>query len=265
MKSSHRAFWLLGRIAAVVVCALFVVTASPASSQDRQPSFQQPTDQDDFRSLFDGETLAGWVKRGGDAPFTVVEGAIVGQTIPNTSNTFLCTEDMYGDFILELQFQCDDELNSGVQIRSNQFDEETTVTWDGQPHTIAAGVVHGYQVEIDPNDPPRSWIGGVYDEGRRGIFLYPGPGGGDGTAFTEQGQRLLKRNDWNDFRIECRGDQIRTWLNGEPRADFHDDMTAQGFIGLQVHGVGDRTDPLRVRWRNIRIQELSGPSDGNGD
>jgi len=29
-----------------------------------------------------------------------------------------------------------------------------------------------------------------------------------------------------------------------------------GFIGLQVHGVGKRTEPLYVRWRNIKIRPL---------
>ncbi len=52
------------------------------------------------------------------------------------------------------------------------------------------------------------------------------------------------------------GPTIKTWVNGEPRAEIADDMTPKGFIGLQVHGVGGRKDPLEVRWRNIRIKVL---------
>jgi hypothetical protein len=33
-----------------------------------------------------------------------------------------------------------------------------------------------------------------------------------------------------------------------------DDLRPEGFIALQVHGVGDRQDPLEVRWRNLRIR-----------
>ena len=33
-------------------------------------------------------------------------------------------------------------------------------------------------------------------------------------------------------------------------------MTPSGFIALQVHGVGNRKDPLEVRWRNLRIKVL---------
>ena len=47
-----------------------------------------------------------------------------------------------------------------------------------------------------------------------------------------------------------------TWLNDVAAAHLVDSMTPRGFIGLQVHGVGDRADPLYVRWRDIRIREL---------
>jgi len=38
--------------------------------------------------------------------------------------------------------------------------------------------------------------------------------------------------------------------------DLTDDMTHTGFIGLQVHGVGARSEPLHVMWRNLRIRLL---------
>jgi len=196
--------------------------------------------------LFDGKTLDGWVQRGGKATYTVEDGMIVGTTAPDTPNSFLCTEKDYGDFILELEFRCDPKLNSGVQIRS-----------ESKPD-VKNGRVHGYQCEIDVDDARgRMWAGGIYDESRRG-WLYPGKLGGDPKQFTEQGVKITKPNDWNTFRIECRGKSIKTYLNGEPRADLTDDMTLEGFIALQVHSVGKRTDPLHVRWRNIRIQVLEG-------
>ena len=111
---------------------------------------------------------------------------------------------------------------------------------------IPAGRVHGYQVEIDPSD--RAWTAGIYDEGRRGWL--------NDLANNEPARKAFKQGDWNKLRVECRGDSIKTWLNGVPAADLHDDMTPKGFIALQVHGVGARTEPLEVRWRNIRIAEV---------
>jgi len=206
------------------------------------------------RPLFDGLTLQGWEKKGGNATFNVVDGVIVGQSAPNTENSFLCTKKSYGDFILEFEFQCDNKLNSGVQIRSNCYDQDTTLKIRGRQKNFPAGRVHGYQIEIDPNKPQRLWIGGIYDEARRG-WLYPGIAGGDGDKFTKQGIKFYQPEQWNSIHVECQGDRVRTWLNGQLRADFRDDLTTSGFIALQVHGVGSRTEPLTVRWRNLTIQE----------
>ena len=56
--------------------------------------------------------------------------------------------------------------------------------------------------------------------------------------------------------MEAKGDSIRTYLNGELRADLKDDLTGSGFIGLQVHGVGGNKAKLYASWKNIRIKEL---------
>ena len=65
---------------------------------------------------------------------------------------------------------------------------------------------------------------------------------------------------WNKVRIECRGSSIKTYLNGELRADFEDDLTPAGIIALQVHGVGKSEEKIgkQVRWRGLRIKDLSG-------
>ena len=202
--------------------------------------------EDGFVPLFNGKDLSGWVRRGGQAKYRVEDGTIVGTSVPNTPNTFLCTEKEYGDFILELEFKVDPGLNSGVQVRSQCFDEPREVEIGGKKFKISAGRVHGYQVEIDPS--PRAFSGGIYDEGRRGWLA--------DLKNNEAARKAFKPGEWNAFRIECRGNSIRTFINGVPAADLKDDVTPRGFIALQVHGVGKRTEPLEVRWRNIRIKEL---------
>jgi len=123
-------------------------------------------EKEDWQDLLDGKTLHGWVQHGGKAAYRVEDGEIVGSTVPNTPNSFLCTEKTFGDFILELDFKVDPKLNSGVQIRSECFDEPKTIEAGGKTIKIPAGRVHGYQVEIDPS--PRAWTAGIYDEGRAG-------------------------------------------------------------------------------------------------
>jgi hypothetical protein len=184
-------------------------------------------------SLFDGQTLTGWRQINGSAKYEVRDGAIVGTSVPNSPNSFLCTTRTYSDFELEFEVRVDAELNSGVQIRSESKPEYQN------------GRVHGYQVEIAVG----GFSGGVYDEARRGKFL-----NADGP--TPEIRALLKREDWNRYRILCQGDRIQTWVNGVAVTDLRDSMTPSGFIGLQVHGVGARTEPLTVQWRNLRIREL---------
>jgi hypothetical protein len=211
--------------------------------------------QDDLKPLFDGKTLNGWKQHGGQAKYSVENGEIVGHSVPNTQNSFLCTEKEYGDFILEVEFKVSPTLNSGIQIRSQVFNKETEIELDdtdeGKPvkkkRKIPADRVHGYQVEIDPSE--RSYSGSIYDEARRGRFLAD-------LKDNEAARKAFKQGDWNKFRIECKGNSIKTWINGVPAVDLKDDMTPKGLIALQVHGVGKREEPLEVRWRNIRIKEL---------
>ncbi|MDX1942564.1 MAG: DUF1080 domain-containing protein [Saprospiraceae bacterium] len=187
-----------------------------------------------WTSLFDGKTLKGWVQKGGKAAYKIENGAIVGSSVANTPNSFLCTEKEYDDFILELELSVDDGLNSGIQIRSR--------TQEG----VNNGNVFGWQIEIDPS--PRAWSGGIYDEGRRGWLYIP--------SINPAGQKAFKtKEQWNKYRIEAIGNTCRTWINGVPVAYLVDTLIEKGIIALQVHSIGKPEDVGRkVRWRNIRIQ-----------
>lgn len=193
---------------------------------------QEPKDTTPWTPLFDGETLNGWTQLGGEANYAVRDNAIVGTTVHNTPNSFMTTEKMYGDFILELDYKVDSSMNSGIQIRSNSL-----------PH-YRDGRVHGYQIEIDPSD--RAWSAGIYDEARRG-WLY-------NLEENPAAQQAFKQNDWNHYRIEALGDTLKTWINGVPAAHLVDDKTGSGFIALQVHSIGDdATEGTEIIWKNINI------------
>lgn len=209
---------------------VFLVVAGAAVSV-RPVAAQQ---ESGWEPLFDGKTLAGWVQRGGKASYRVENGEIVGASVPNTPNSFLCTKRSFSDFVLEYEFKVHPKLNSGVQIRSNSVE------------SYQNGRVHGYQVEIDPSD--RAWTGGIYDEGRRGWL--------DSLEHNEAARKAFKQGQWNRIRVEAIGDSIRTWVNGVPAADLVDSMTPSGFIALQVHAT-DAAEPMEIRWRNLRIIDLS--------
>lgn len=188
----------------------------------------------DWKPLFNGKNLDGWKLLNGTADYTVDDGVVVGTTKEGSPNSFLCTEKNYSDFELEFDVWVDSRLNSGVQIRSNSLPE------------YKDGRVHGYQVEIDPSD--RAWSGGIYDEARRGWL--------NDLKENEPARQAFKKDEWNHYRVLAVGDSIKTWVNGVPAADLRDDMTKTGFIALQVHSFKGDT-PARVKWKNIRVRDLS--------
>ena len=191
-----------------------------------------PKDEIPWVDLFDGETLKGWTHKGGEALYEVKDGTIVGKTVRNTPNSFLCTDLTYQDFILELDYKVDSTMNSGIQIRSNSF-----------PYYMD-GRVHGYQIEIDPSE--RAWSAGIYDEARRG-WLVP-------LTDNPKAQKAFKQNDWNHYRIEAIGDTIKTWINEVPAAYLIDGKTKDGFISLQVHAINEeQKEGTEIIWKNIKI------------
>jgi hypothetical protein len=202
----------------------------------------------DWINLFNGHNLDGWERHSGAAEFSVENGAIVGKTVNKTTNTFLCTKQEYGDFILEFEFKVANSMNSGVQFRSHFFTNETVFEAKGKPKHIPADRVHGYQYEIDPST--RAWTGGIYDESRRG-WLFD-------LKENEAARKAFKKGEWNQARIECQGDHLQTWINGVKAADLKDSLTLKGIIGLQVHRISDaKAAGDEVRWRNLRIKEIS--------
>lgn len=188
--------------------------------------------QPKWENLFNGKNLKGWTVLNGTAEYKVENGAIVGTSKLNTPNTFLATNKMYGDFILEFEFKVDEGLNSGVQFRSISDKK------------IQDGRVHGYQFEIDASE--RAWTGGIYDESRKG-WLYD-------LTNKNDAQKALRKGEWNSARIEAIGSEIRTWVNNIPCANLLDNQTASGFIALQVHAIGNAAqEGKKVAWKNIRI------------
>jgi hypothetical protein len=188
--------------------------------------------------IFDGKTLNGWKVLGGSAKFEVQDGIIVGTTVLNSGNTFLTTEKEYGDFILFVDVKLESpEGNSGIQTRSH-FDPNGN---NGK------GKVYGRQVEVDPTK--RRWTGGIYDEARR-KWLYP-------MDLNANAQNAYKESDWNHFKIECIGNEIKTWVNGIACADVIDTIDSKGFIALQVHSVNKpELAGKKVWFKNIRFGSI---------
>jgi len=145
-------------------------------------------------------------------------------------NYFLAHDQDFGDFELRLQFRLlGGSTNAGVQIRSTRIPDH---------HEMI-----GYQADLG-----QKYWGCLYDESRRRMIL-AGPD-------AEELDKVLKRDDWNDYRILCEGPRIRLWINGLQTVDYTEEdkkIPLAGKIAVQIHGGA----PGEAWYRNIRIKPLN--------
>ena len=188
--------------------------------------------QTNWTQLFNGKNFDGWEIKQGQADFEILDdGVIQATSILNSPSTYMGTIKHYDDFIFEYEIFASPGLNSGVQFRSLNSKK---------------GDVFGYQCELD-TDEFRSWSGGIYDQSRTGLFLYP-------LTRNEKGKNAFKNGVWNKVRIEAVGRSIRTWVNGIQCSNLLDDTSKSGFIALQIHSINTVENKGKVvRWKNLKI------------
>ncbi|MBX2850537.1 MAG: DUF1080 domain-containing protein [Phycisphaeraceae bacterium] len=253
MTSHRNDAILLALICSAIVVVGFLAGAGTKDVTGREDaaSPKHNTAPEGWAALFDGETLDGWKAMSGEAKYTVDDGAILGTTVKQTPNSFLCTEKTYKDF--ELTFEVllhDNELNSGCQVRSHAIDQ-------GNKKYLHGRIV-GPQIEIMRG---AGYSGHCFMEGIGGWpSLYVDGKEVQDEARAAKRHKHFKNGQWNRFRVRIVGDHYQTWVNGEKVADFkmlekHRERFAEGVIGLQVHAVQDR-GPFSVRWRNLYIKEI---------
>lgn len=187
--------------------------------------------------LFDGKTLDGWSKTGGDAVFKVEDGAITGSGAKKT--TFLYTEADYGDFELVFEYKLHDlDLNSGVQFRSERT-----------PNRERVNTLKGPQIELTKSP------------GRSGLIFRQGGGAWITPADKLVRNTAAKNGEWNTVKLRVEGPRIQTWINGSLVNDSVSEEDHKrypsGAIGLQVHGIRDYDGtPRRASWRGIRLKKI---------
>ncbi len=174
--------------------------------------------------IFNGKNLRGW-KIHGTEKWYVQKGQLVCESGTEGKYGYLSTEKLYNDFILSLEFKQESDGNSGVFFRS----------------TIEGIKISGWQVEVAP---PKKNTGGIYESYGRGWLIKPNP----------SKDRVLRMGKWNQMKIMVIGSLVTTWLNGIKMVELEDEKIGKGkgSIALQIHNGGG----IKVRWKNIRIEEL---------
>ncbi|AZS83813.1 DUF1080 domain-containing protein [Streptomyces griseoviridis] len=221
----------------------------------RQSGIGKPGQNDGYRTLFDGSaaSFADWQQVGGGSFALNGDGSMTSGTTSDGLGMLWFPQRKYGDFSLRLQWRDDapgdGNANSGVLTRFpwvHGHPEESRPEW--------VAIKYGHEVQVfDRPDGDLYKTGSIYGFDRVGLA---------GAGVTQKGT-------WNDYEIRVVDQHYSVYRNGvlinefensggqefsPPRGD--DPGTdgrrfASGYLGLQVHSVGDV-----VSYRDIRVKEL---------
>ena len=219
----------------------------PASSPDStSPDSDRPTvasspDSDrggrsletangEWRPIFDGRSLDGWQRFGGQSDsWSVVDGVLIGQ---GGNHRLVYNRQAFEDVALRVEARLAAGSNSGVFVRATE-----------------SNAIDGYEAQLAFPGDPRSGgigIGGVWKYGKYS----------DGN---------IQPNEWFVLEIEARGSRVQVHLNGRKTVDFVDKDSSfqRGHIALQGHG-----QTTYVGFRSIAVRDMKAstaePSTGTG-
>lgn len=195
--------------AALIVTALFVL--GPVSNLGAE--------EEEWISLFDGKSLAGWEKVGREnSHWEVKDGAITGSGAPSM---LVCTEGPYRNFKYRAEIKINDGGNSGLYFRT----------------TRKPGFTDGYEAQIDSThrDPIRT--GSLY-------------------GFCHVYRLLHKPDTWFTYELEVRDDvwrgremtRIKVTVDGTELYEYLDfDRTFKaGYFAFQQHDPGSKVSIRKV-------------------
>lgn len=200
-------------------------------------------------SLFNGKDLSGWhidvpdMDNNPEAinPFIVRDGNLVSLGNPQGH---LITDKTYENYILEVEYRFTGEPgNCGVLVHAST----PRVLYDMFPKSIEVQMQSGdagdfwcigENIKVDNmverRGPKESW--GVTEGKKRRI-----------KNLTENSEKPL--GEWNEMKIEVKGNQIQVWVNGELVNQGYDATAQKGQIAVQAEGA-------EVEFRKLDLTKL---------
>jgi len=202
---------------------------------------------DDWISLFDGKTLAGWKAAEHPDSFKVIDGTIVGNGL--RSHLFYLGADgsaEFENFELELDVKAMDGANSGVYFHATWQDE-------GWPR------LSGTEVQVN-NDQPV--FEKNYIENKKTGSLY---------GFRNLYKAMARDGEWFTFNIRVAKPRVQVRINGRLMIDYVEpanvpvlvpgatrDILTKGTFALQCHD-----EKSQIFYRNIRVRRLPPGEDAS--
>jgi hypothetical protein len=188
---------LLSRLLPIVtLIAVFLPTAVSTAADPKAPA-----NEEGFVSLFDGQSLDGWVIMN-DAKFAAEDGVIK----LNASRGWLRSASEYEDFVLKLEVRwMKPKQDSGIFLRAG----EEGGNWPNRR----------YEIQCE-NSPRVAYIFGAKHERDAELAL----------------KSLKDVEQWNSYEVKCTGTRCEVKFNDQLVSTSDDFKNPKGFIGLQGEG-----------------------------
>jgi hypothetical protein len=205
--------------------------------------------QSQSQSLFNGKDLSGWYMDVPELdkdpllrkPFIIREGMLVSLGTPLGH---LITESEFENYRLEVEYRFPGEPgNCGVLVHASSH----RFLYEMFPKSIEVQMMHenagdfwviGEDIEVPDMEarrgPKENW-GVTEGKGRRILNL------------TDGSEKPL--GEWNHMLIECRGDEIKVWVNGDLVNHGFGSTATKGKIAIQAEGA-------EVEFRELRLEKM---------
>ena len=181
---------------------------------------QSTADDGELKSIFNGKDLTGWDVPDNNIWFTVKDGVLKLENVPQKKGQTLWTSDEYENFEMEFDFKMGKgTVDSGVYVRNSR-------------EQIQIGISGSLK---------RDMTGSPYISGK-------------GYPVEAKGvKELLKLDDWNTMKICAEGKKYTVWLGGEKIMTYESDSAIKkGKIGIQLHG----NRVMSIEYRNLKARSL---------
>ena len=202
------------------------------------------------RNLFNGKDLSGWhvdvPKMDNDpnvsSPFTVRDGLLVSLGNPGGH---LITDAVYQDYRLEVEYRFAGKPgNCGVLVHAStpralysMFPKSIEVQMMHENAGDFWCIVEDISVpDMEARRGPKAEWGIVEGKRRRIVNL------------TDGSEKPV--GEWNTMVIECLGNQVKVWVNGDLVNHGFDCTATKGQIALQAEG-------SEVEFRNLRLTGIT--------
>lgn len=235
-----------------ILFSLMLVLSLTIGMSNAQNTLTNQEKKDGWKLLFDGSSTQGWRSYNGDSfpekGWKVNNGMLT--VLAEGGGGDIITTDVYGDFMLKLEWRVQKGGNSGIFYHALEQPEQA-IYWSAPEIQI-----------LDNENHPDANRG--KNGNRKATSLY--------DLIPADPQNAKPYGQWNQIKIvvKDRGAHVEHWMNGEKVVEYerwtdkwydmlrnskfasHPEFGAahKGYLGLQDHG--DRVD-----FRNIKIKELN--------